>query len=173
MTDPTDGDTPIVVSATMAANAQRWLDGWRREFFPPHRNVLAAHLTMFHAVPGAHAAELLAELQPAAATMHSVSARVTGLLFLGRGVAVGLSCPELETLRSAVAAALRPWLTSQDAQRWRAHVTVQNKVDPAVAKATLAQLSTRALPERIGIDGVQLSRYVGGAWEPWVALPFG
>ena len=80
-----------------------WLDGWREEFFPPERNHLAAHLTLFHALPGAQHQPIVAALQEIAARTPPVPARTDGLRFLGAGVAVGVHSPALETLRAELA----------------------------------------------------------------------
>ena len=39
---------PIIVTALFGAEDQAWFDRQRKAFFPPERNYLAAHLTLFH-----------------------------------------------------------------------------------------------------------------------------
>ena len=41
----------LIVTAAMGAEDFAWLDRQRRAYFPPERNQLSAHLTMFHALP--------------------------------------------------------------------------------------------------------------------------
>jgi hypothetical protein len=98
---------------------------------------------------------------------------VTGVRFLGRGVAYELSSPELDELRGSLGLNWAPWLTPQDRQRHRPHVTVQNKVAPEVARALHARLSAAFEPERVTARGLGLWRYRGGPWEPLAELPFG
>ena len=44
-------DRPLVLTAALDDETFDWLDGLRRRHFPPERNHLAAHLTLFHALP--------------------------------------------------------------------------------------------------------------------------
>ena len=41
----------LIVTAELAREDFAWLDRLRRAHFPPDRNHLSAHLTMFHALP--------------------------------------------------------------------------------------------------------------------------
>ena len=49
---------PIIVTALFAPEDQAWFDRQRQAYFPPERNHLAAHLTMFHHLPPDLAPEL-------------------------------------------------------------------------------------------------------------------
>jgi hypothetical protein len=42
---------PLIVTALLDEAAQERFDRLRREHFPPERNHLAAHLTLFHRLP--------------------------------------------------------------------------------------------------------------------------
>ena len=97
---------------------------------------------------------------------------MTGVRFLGRGVAFELSSGELAQLRGSLADAWEPWLTPQDRQRHRPHVTVQNKVAPEVARALHARLSASFVPGEVEARGLGLWRYLGGPWEPVAELAF-
>src|SRR4051794_5730118 len=78
---------PLIVTAQLDAGAQALLDGLRRAHFPPERNHLAAHLTLFHHLPGAEEDAVTATLRE-----HAARAPLTGTadrpMKLGRGVAV-------------------------------------------------------------------------------------
>ena len=108
----------------------------------------------------------------AAADRPAFEVAVTGVRFLGRGVAYDLSSAELDDLRTGLAATWAAWLTPQDRQRHRPHVTVQNKVEPAVARELHARLSAAFMPGTVPARGVGLWRYLGGPWEPVVELAF-
>ena len=97
---------------------------------------------------------------------------VTGVRLLGRGVAYRLASPELTELRGRLAAGWEPWLTRQDRHRHAPHVTVQNKVDPEVARRLHADLAATFEPERVPATGLGLWRYLGGPWEPLARYPF-
>ena len=163
---------PLIVTALLDEVAQERFDRLRREHFPPERNHLRAHVTLFHALPGAHADAVAADLA-AAAGRPPFDVEVTGLRLLGRGVAYTLASPEAAELRGGLAAAWEPWLTPQDRQRHAPHVTVQNKVDPSEARALHARLSAVFEPGRVPARGLGLWRYLGGPWEPVAEYPFG
>ena len=121
--------------------------------------------------PGDAAAELATDLT-AATDRAPMTARVTGLRLLGRGVAFTLDCPELTALRRGVAERWRPRLTRQDAGKADLHVTVQNKVTPAAARALHDDLAAGFTPWDAGVPGLALWRYDGGPWEPGPRFPF-
>ena len=129
-------------------------------------------MTLFHALPGEHRAAVAGELA-AAAAQPPFGVRVTGVRFLGRGVALDLAAAELTVLRSSLAETFGPWLTRQDQQWSRPHVTVQNKVDPAVARALHAELTAAFVPETVTAVGLGLWRYLGGPWAAAGVFPFG
>ena len=73
--------------------------------------------------------------------------------------------PEVAVLRHRLAAMWRPWLTAQDRQGWRPHVTIQNKVPPDQAKRLHATLLAAFAPGCGTVTGLALWRYIGGPWE--------
>jgi 2'-5' RNA ligase len=162
---------PLVVTLQLDAAAQERFDRERRRLFPPGRTQVGAHLTLFHAVPGEHRAAVAAALA-AEQGRDPFEVGVTGVRSLGRGAAYTVECAALGRLRARLAAAWEPWLTPQDRQGFRAHVTVQNKVDPATARATVAALSAAFVPHVVVGTGLELWRYVGGPWELERRFPF-
>ena len=167
----TDQD-PLVLTVALDPASQERFDALRRRHFPPDRNVLAAHVTAFHALPAEYLDEVVADLR-ASAPPGPVAVTVTGLRFLGRGVAYGLAAAPLEAVRADLARRWQPWLTAQDRQPWRPHVTVQNKVPPEVARALHAALAADVLPPAAAASGWDLFRYRGGPWEHALRVPFG
>lgn len=143
----------------------------RRAHFPPDRNIVPAHVSLFHALPGAQLPQVLDDVR-AAAQRPVFAVGVTGVRSLGRGTALVLDSPELLALRGELARRWEPWLTSQDAQRYSPHVTVQNKVEPAQAQALVAQLAAGFTPWDMTASGVAVWRYVGGPWEPVQTVAF-
>jgi 2'-5' RNA ligase len=154
---------PLIVTLLLDDDAQRRFDRLRAAHFPVERNHLQAHVTLFHALPGEQVAQVRRELADVA-VRPAFEVAVTGVRFLGRGVALDLHAPELTALRTALAGAFDPWLTRQDRQWSRPHVTVQNKVAPDVARALHAELSAAFRPESVTARGLGLWRYLGGPW---------
>lgn len=167
---------PLIVTLRLDAEAFERLDELRRAHFPPERNVLSAHLTLFHHLPGEAEGEVLDALR-AAVARPPIPLRVDAPFSLGRGVAFRVAAPELVALRGTL---LRGWeesmpdaLTAQDRQGFRPHVTVQNKADPADARALLAELAEDFEPWPATGEALQLWRYLGGPWEPAGEAGFG
>jgi 2'-5' RNA ligase len=148
------------------------LNELRTAHFPPERNYLPAHVTIFHALPGNEEIAIGAQLSAVAAVTQAFTLEFSRVRFLGRGVAIDLQSLELLALRATLATSWSAWLSAQDRQRYRPHVTIQNKVAPAAARALFDQLSSswRACLGRG--DGLLLWRYLGGPWELCAAYPF-
>ena len=160
-----DPPAPIIVSATFGAADHAWLDGLRRAHFPPDRNVIAAHLTLFHHLPPSLARELDDRLEDETRGAPAPKAMVAAPMNLGRGVALRIDSAELAAIRGRLAEAFAPALTPQDQAGWRPHVTIQNKVDPAAARALLAELAAGFTPRPLAIAGLASWWYRGGPWE--------
>jgi len=154
----------LIVTAELGPADLARLDTLRRRHFPPERNQLAAHLTMFHAVPALLEDELkhrlarIASSPPPAATL-------AGLIDLCGGVAFRVVSEELEAIRDDLGEAFRGSLTQQDSHGWRPHVTIQNKVAPKVARALLAELQLTFEPRALVIAGLAYHYYENGPWR--------
>jgi 2'-5' RNA ligase len=155
---------PIIVTALFGPADFAWLDGLRRAHFPPKRNVLGAHLTLFHHLPPS-ALEELKRLLARVTTRPTPKAEAAGLTNLGRGTAIAVSAPELSAIRETLADALAGLLVPQDQAGWRPHVTIQNKVDPQTARALQSTLRAEWKPRAIHIAGLAAWAYRGGPWE--------
>ena len=103
---------------------------------------------------------------------------VSGLMKLGRGVAYRIESEQLFELRAALARRFEPWLIRQDRERFRPHVTIQNKVSPAEASALYDRLSAGFEPFTARAEGLQFWFYEGGrnrdgAYRPGTWAPAG
>lgn len=156
---------PIIVTAIFAPADFAWLDGERRAYFPPGRNQVPAHLTLFHHLPPSIEPELRDRLA-SEVRAPAPQATVQRLRLLGGGVAYDVDSRELAAIRARLSEAFRGLLTPQDAAGWRGHVTIQNKVPPADAKALHAQLAESFRPRPLAITGLAAWWYRGGPWEP-------
>ena len=163
---------PIIVSALFGAEDQQRLDALRRAHFPPERNNLPAHLTLFHHLPPSIADELVRRLARLARDHPPPPARLTAVMKLGRGVALRVESEKLGAMRAMLAEAFGDCLTPQDAAPWAPHVTIQNKVTPEVAAALHAEFSQDFRPSPIVIAGLAAWHYRGGPWEPLSRHPF-
>ena len=156
---------PLIVTLLVADSDQQRFDDLRERHFPADRNYVAAHITLFHALPGARVNDVDRSVADAA-RRPGFDVQVTGVRLLGRGVAFDLHSAELNGVHARLRAQWQQHLTRQDAQPLRAHVTVQNKVAPRVAQALYAELSVSLEPYAVHATGLALWRYRGGPWEP-------
>jgi len=141
-------------------------DALRNWHFPADRLVVGAHVTLFHHLPGDQEPAIRIALADEAGRHRPLTATVVGPCSLGRGVAYDLDCPALVAARARLAERWTDRLTPQDRGWRRPHVTVQNKVTPEVARATLAELQSRPPLPPVTVLGFGLWRYLGGPWEP-------
>ena len=166
MTAGQSAPAPIIVSALFGPEDAAFLTGLRREVRPPERNHLDAHLTLFHHLPPSVEGELKHRLAQKTRGVAAPRADLAGLMNLGRGVAFRVESPELEGIRESLRDAFAALLTPQDAGGWRPHVTIQNKVEPAVARALKSELEAGFRPRPLRIAGLGCFHYRGGPWEP-------
>ena len=161
----TSAGAPLILTLQLDERSSAFFDAQRRRYFPPARNFIPAHLTLFHALPGEHLVTIQQDLERSIACRHPFPLDVTGLRSLGRGVAYTLRSAELADLRRSLAATWIDWLKPQDRQNHQPHVTVQNKVDPTQARALLEELGDGFKPFRVEGMGLELWWYRGGPWE--------
>ena len=154
----------LIITAELADADFAWLDRLRRAHFPPDRNQLPAHLTVFHALPPSAEGEVRRSLSRLASDPLP-RASIEGLMDLGGGVAFRIVSVELDAIRRQLAVDFRGLLSAQDSGGWRPHVTIQNKVAPKEARALLAKLEREFRPVPLRISGLGLHRYLGGPWE--------
>ena len=163
---------PLILTLTLNDTAQAFFDHARALWFPPERNFIPAHISIFHHLPGEHLAPIRTHLATIATAHPPTTVAITGLRSLGRGVAYTVSAPEIETLRKNLATLWHADLIPQDRQPWRPHITVQNKVSPAEAQRLHARLTLDFAPFLATATGLALWHYRGGPWESAAILPF-
>ena len=165
-------DAPLILTAQLPPDLHSWATGLRNEHFPPERNYLEAHVTLFHAIPGQCEGEARTFLARLAGEIAPVPARLEGLMSLGGGTALKLSSPDMLQVRDHIADHFHGMLTAQDQHRPRLHVTIQNKVTSKEAKALQAQMAGTVTARDFAFPGLSLYRYMGGPWELVLGFTF-
>lgn len=160
-----NGRAPLILTAELPPDLHKWATALRTQHFPPERNYLEAHVTLFHALPGQMETELLRYLARICGGTVPIPARLDGVMSLGRGTALKLVSPQLLALRHEIAEYCHGMLTAQDQARLRFHVTIQNKVEPKAAKALQQTLESVIQPRKFAFRGLVLHRYMDGPWE--------
>lgn len=161
----------LIVTAEIAQPDFSWIEGLRRAHYPPDRNRVPAHLTLFYSLPPSAETELRGRLSRVVRRPAPV-ARIEGLMDLGGGVAFRVVSPDLDGIRDELGAGLHGLLGAQDSGGWRPHVTIQNKVAPKAARALKQSIEQGFAPRPLAIAGLGLSRYLDGPWERIALYPF-
>ncbi|MFA7604428.1 MAG: 2'-5' RNA ligase family protein [Novosphingobium sp.] len=168
---PPDRGAPLLITAELPPDVFAWADELRRAHYPPERNRLGAHVTLFHGLPPSAEAEvrrLLGEM----AQRPAPEACVCGLMDLGRGTAFALDSPALVALHAEMAERLHGVIQQKDLRPLRPHITVQNKVSADAARALQAGLA-HELPHRpFRFRGLGLSHWREELWRPAQVYPF-
>lgn len=168
----TSGAAPFIVTAELPPDVLAWADALRRQHFPPERNKLAAHVTLFHSFAPSLRDELRGVLGRLAALHAPPEARCEGLMNLGKGTALAIHSPGMLEVRAAIAEHFHGALTAQDRHEPRLHITVQNKVTPSEARALQRGLSASLQPRRFRFPALGLHLYRDTHWERLGTWPF-
>lgn len=93
-------------------------------------------------------------------------------MFLGNGFAIKVVSPVLEALHKKLQSKWLSLLTNQDKQKLKPHITIQNKVDPAIAKENMKAVSEIFTDTEIETTGLSLWEYHNGPWKFKKAFPW-
>ncbi|KPF72499.1 hypothetical protein IP88_09985 [alpha proteobacterium AAP81b] len=144
----------------------------RRAHYPADRNQVPAHISLFHQLPGSQLDAVKRRLKAVCGALPPPRADITGLKSLGQGVAARIVSPELVAVRDELAEGWAGLLIAQDRHGFAPHLTIQNKVTAAEARATLARLETGFTPIATRIVALALWRYLDGPWQPLGEIAF-
>lgn len=159
------GGNPFIVTAELPPDLLAWADALRRAHFPPERNHLTAHVTLFHAFAPSLREELRGTLARIATENPPPPARLDGLMNLGRGTALAIISPAMLALREEIADHFHGALTAQDQHKPRLHITIQNKVTAEAARALQSSLAPTLRQRDFAFTGLGLHIYHGPHWE--------
>jgi len=162
---------PIIVTATFGDGDNGWLQELRRAHYPPERNQVPAHLTLFRHLPPSLEGELATRLARFAASPPPF-ASVLGVMDLGEGTALRVESESLMRIRDELAEIFHGMLMPQDMTAWSPHVTIQNKVARREARALQQKLRATFSPRPLAIRALAAWRYRDGPWEPIRSWPF-
>jgi 2'-5' RNA ligase len=156
---------PLIVTAKMDADSSDFFNELRQKHFPAERNFLAAHITLFHHLPGDKLDEIEDVLKVVASRQYEFPIIFPLVRFLGRGTAVEVESTELVSLRIKLSNKWSEYLTDQDKKKFRPHVTIQNKVEPEEAQLLFEGTKANWEMKRGKAVGLQLWHYRGGSWQ--------
>lgn len=164
--------SPIILTLQLDQETQDRFQAERTRWFVPKLDKVPAHLTLFHKLPGEERERVTEIVGRACAHRAPFDVAVDEVIGLGAGTAFRLRSKKLDTLRADLAEAFGDWLTKQDAQGFRAHVTLQNKVTKDTAAACRAVIEAEFAPWDARAEGIQMWSYEGGPWGTMGAIGF-
>jgi 2'-5' RNA ligase len=154
----------LVLTLEMDGEAFAALDDLRRRHYAPERNLVPAHVTLFHRLPAERSRDIKALLAKIASSQRPIDIAAGEPKLLERGVAIFLNSPQLNALRGELEREWSPWLDEQDRTGFRPHVTIQTTDSDSEARKTVQVLRAARMPKIRGV-GLHLWRYRGGPWE--------
>ena len=157
-----------ILTSRLDHNTQTFFDTLRQEHFPKELNFLSSHLTLFHKLPD----HLEVHQYLESIDHRPITARVDRIENIGRGVAYFINSPELQAIQKQLRTNFEKHLTPQDLQRFRPHITIQNKVTPEAARALLFTLREDFQPFEIILNGLDLWHYLHGPWQHYRFFQF-
>lgn len=158
-------DASLILTLEMDGESFAHFDALRRRFYPPDRNFVPAHVTLFRRLPAERSRDVKALLGKVAAAQKRLDVAVGPPRPMERGVAFFLQSPQLVALRQALADEWWPWLGDEDGTGFQPHVTIQSTVSAGEARRTLQALADAPARRRVVGVGLHLWRYLGGPWE--------
>jgi len=166
VTDPnhtTPPNTSFILSLRLDDESFARLQGWRIRYFPAALNYIPAHLTLLHTASWQQVSRLR-EHWSRFETMTLPPLRFSAPRYLGRGVAIDVESQSLRSLRAGIIEVMGGEMTRQDQQPFRAHVTVQNKVDAAQARKLFESMRSGFEPWNGRGEAVLVWKYLAGPW---------
>ena len=135
----------------------------RTQYFPPKLNKLSAHIALFRALPGSQLATIQADIIAVAEKQQSFPIATGKAFLLGHGVAIDANVPPARGIYNELKDRWESFLSKQD-KSFKAHYTIQNKVEDGVPQKTLEELQKTFEGSRGQVDGLSLYRYDRGYW---------
>ncbi|KAK6436804.1 hypothetical protein LTR95_007005 [Oleoguttula sp. CCFEE 5521] len=171
-TQSKDEDVYILTLATDVRHHEA-MTALRNQYFPKKLNKLAAHLTLFHALPGSLLeSNIIPHIERTAARTKQFQVHAAKPFRMTHGFAISVPKAEGGAAAQSVHAELQQkwtedgFLSEQDQGGCRAHYTIMNKVDKEneVAKA-FEEVSERWKGDWGVVEGLRLWRYERGWWK--------
>lgn len=154
---------PLILTLALDEKNQEYFNQLRKKYFPVERNFLDAHLTLFHNLPPTETKikEMLVEVSK---KQKVIDLDVKEVRSIGAGVAYKIESEVLIQLHYFLQKQWEPWLIPQDQHKLWPHITVQNKVEHAIATALRDELAQEFKPFTIKGVGLKLWEYLNGPW---------
>ncbi|KIW19506.1 hypothetical protein PV08_00078 [Exophiala spinifera] len=139
----------------------------RKRYFPPRLNKLDAHIALFRALPGSRLPQIIDDIKALVQSQAPFEVYATRPFLMKHGVGIHVDDPDgqAETIFKHLKAQWEPFLSQQD-RSFRAHYTLQNKVDDdAVIRQTFKEVNEQFHGNRGQVIALTLYKYERGFWN--------
>jgi len=161
----------ILALRTDTAHHER-MTALRNQYFPPNLNKLEAHIALFRALPGSQLPAISTDIHDLVNSQSPFPIKTIKPFQLGHGVAIQVHAPDAVEIFNKLSEKWAGFLSKQD-QSFRAHYTLQNKVEKEVAERTLQEVRGTFRGEEGLVGGLVLYRYDRGFWRDARVFDFG
>lgn len=162
---------PLLICAELPPAVFAWANALRAAHYPPARNRLGAHVTLFHGLPPSAASAVL-DLLTEFSRRAPPEACIAALMDLGGGTAFAVESPAMVAIHAEMAERLHGLIQQRDARELRLHVTIQNKVSQVEARTLQADLAATFAPRPFRFRGLGLYGWTGEIWRQSRVFPF-
>lgn len=163
-------EVPFILTLAVEENAFQFFNALRKIYFPADKNLIEAHLTLFHLLP--NEPSIIKEVEEICQQYKPLSLQVKEPTLIGNGVAYKIDCEPLQELHKSLQQRWQSFLIPQDQQKLWPHITVQNKVSPEEAKDLLKFLNGNFCAFETKGVGLQLWEYHSGPWKLFKQFSF-
>ncbi|MEJ7684635.1 MAG: 2'-5' RNA ligase family protein [Segetibacter sp.] len=154
---------PLILTLSIEKEATLFFNSLRKKHFPPSRNFIDAHLTLFHALP--NEVEIINTVKDLCNLQKPFELIIKEVVSIGKGVAYKIESNELMQLHKSLQYKWQNFLSLQDRQKLWPHITIQNKVPLQEVKQLLYELKNNFTPFSTSATGLQLWEYLNGPWK--------
>jgi len=155
----------LLITAELPPDVLVWADALRREYYPPGRMRLGAHVTLFHALPPS-AEETVRRALGDLARAQPPEAHICGVMDLDQGTAFAVDSDGIVAIHAELGERLYGFVQQKDNHRLRPHITVQNKVGLAEARKLQRALAASFVPRAFRFRGFGLYKWREELWQP-------
>jgi 2'-5' RNA ligase len=163
----------FVLTLEMDGDSFGRFNALRQAHYPPERNLVPAHVTLFRKLPDERSREIKELLTLVASRQKPFSVGVREVKEMERGVAIFLDAPQLYALHAMLADEWEPWLDDHERFDFQPHVTIAANVAPGDARRIRNDIAATFRPPRMQGIGLHLWRYRDGPWQHERLFPFG
>ena len=162
-TDQPEDETYILTLRTDHEH-HKTMTALRNQYFPPRLNKLSAHMALFRALPGSHLPKIKSDILAQCSRQQPFKIHTTGLSRLSHGVSINVMAPKAENIHKEFKSKWQGFLSKQDGG-FKAHYTIQNKVEKGVSEKTLKKVEREFEGSEGWGEGLTLWRYDRGFWR--------